>query len=133
MVDVFSKEKRSEIMSKIRYKNTKPELRIRKHLWNNGYRYRIHANIPGKPDIVFLGKKLAVFIDGCFWHKCPICYKKPASNTEYWENKIVYNLEKDERINAELNEMGWTVIRLWEHEVNKDINACLKKIGESFA
>lgn len=131
MADVFSKEKRSEIMSKIRYKNTKPELRLRKHLWNRGHRYKIHAKLPGKPDIIFPSKKLVVFVDGCFWHKCPLCFKKPASNVEYWESKIAYNLEKDERINKELAETGWNIIRLWEHEVNKNIDACLGKIEKS--
>lgn len=131
MSDVFSKEKRSEIMSQIKGKNTKPEIKFRKYIWSKGLNgYRIHTKLPGKPDIVFTKYKLAVFIDGCFWHKCPIHYKEPVNNEEYWKNKIKYNIEKDKRINEELKKQGWKVTRFWEHDVNKDIENCYEKIKE---
>ena len=121
MTDVFSKEKRSEIMSKIRSKNTQPEVLLRKELWKKGYRYRIHFKLPGKPDIVFIRKRIVIFIDGCFWHRCPRCYKAPKSNTSYWEAKISKNIERDKLINATLTKKGWHVIRIWEHQIKETL------------
>ena len=128
MADVFSKKVRSKVMSRIRSKNTSPEMNLRKILWNKGYRYRIHYKLPGKPDIVFVGKKVAVFIDGCFWHKCPKCYIAPKSNKKYWLPKIEYNVKKDEENNKTLKKIGWKVIRVWEHEIKKDLNKTVKRI-----
>lgn len=132
MTDVFTKKKRSEIMSKIRSKNTKVELLFRKRLWSEGLRYRVYSNIlPGKPDIVFSRYKLAVFVDGCFWHRCPICFTKPQTNKKYWEQKIRYNVAKDKKINHLLKQMGWKVLRFWEHEIKKYPDLCLKRIKRS--
>ncbi|MFW6383403.1 MAG: very short patch repair endonuclease [Nanoarchaeota archaeon] len=132
MGDVFSKAKRSELMSKIRSKNTKLEVNFRKKVFAKGLRYRIYPkNIPGKPDMVFPKSKLAVFIDGCFWHKCPKCFKEPVSNKDYWIKKIQYNVDKDKRINQEIENMGWRVLRFWEHEIKKNPEKCIKQI-ESF-
>lgn len=129
MADIFSKKKRSEIMSKIRAKNTKTEIDLRKKIWAQGLRYKIHSRkLPGNPDIVFPSKKLIVFIDGCFWHKCPKCFKKPASNKKYWNWKIQYNVNKDKRINKELKKEGWKVLRFWEHDVRKHSGECINKI-----
>jgi len=131
MADIFSKSKRSEIMSKIRSKNTKIEIQLRQKIWAQGMRYRIHCNyLPGKPDLVFPSKKLAVFIDGCFWHKCPKCYKKPKSNKDYWLKKAHYNKIKDKRQNKELQDKGWLVLRFWEHDIAKEPDNCLKKIKQ---
>lgn len=129
MTDCYSKEIRSRVMSKIRSKNTKPEVQLRKFLWNQGYRgYRIHnTNLPGKPDIAFKKKKIAIFIDGCFWHKCPICYVEPKSNSEYWLSKIKMNVLRDENNQDKLEAMGWKVIRIWEHEI-KDCFKVFQKI-----
>lgn len=128
MTDIFSKEKRSLIMSSIRSKETKPEVKLRKRLWAEGLKYRKNYNLPGKPDVAFVKKKIVVFVDGCFWHKCPKCYKKPKSNKKYWASKIKYNVEKDKKINKELEEKGWKVLRFWEHDINKNIDDCVKKI-----
>ena len=129
MTDIFTKKKRSEIMSKIRSKNTKPELLLRKSLWSEGIRYRLHSKkLPGKPDMVIPKKRVVVFVDGCFWHKCPRCYKKPASNTEYWTKKIRYNISKDKRINNRLKKTGWKVIRIWEHEIVLNRETYINKI-----
>lgn len=115
-------------MSRIRSKNTSPELSLRKALWKKGYRYRIHYKLHGKPDIVFVGKKIAVFIDGCFWHKCPKCYVEPKSNKKYWLPKLEKNVEKDRENSELLNKEGWRVIRVWEHEINKGFNETLERI-----
>ncbi|MBW1947255.1 MAG: very short patch repair endonuclease [Deltaproteobacteria bacterium] len=120
MADVLTPEQRSFCMSRIKGRDTKPELAIRKALWSLGYRYRVDTKLPGKPDMVFPGKRLAVFIDGCFWHRCPRHYQTPATNPEFWENKINRNVERDRMVDRELASMGWKVKRVWEHEVRED-------------
>jgi DNA mismatch endonuclease, patch repair protein len=129
MTDCYSKEVRSRVMSRIRSKNTKPELLLRKLLWHHGLKgYRIHnENLPGKPDIVFINKKIAIFVDGCFWHKCPICYVEPKSNPEYWLLKIRMNVYRDQKNQNDLESMGWKVIRIWEHEI-KDCSDALQNV-----
>ena len=132
MPDVFSKKKRSEIMSKIRSKNTKTEVEFRKKVWAAGLRYGLYSKkLPGKPDLVFASKKVAVFIDGCFWHKCPKCFKRPASNKKYWDWKIQYNVDKDKRISRELRKLGWEVVRFWEHDTKKNSDKCIERIKRS--
>ena len=107
-------------MSRIRGKNTSPELKLRKMLWESGLRgYRVHYKLPGKPDIVFTRKKVVVFVDGCFWHKCPVCFRPPETNAEFWNEKLQKNVERDLKVTKELEDFGWTVLRFWEHEVKK--------------
>jgi len=116
-------------MSQIRGKNTKPEMTIRRLLWKNGLRgYRIHYDLPGKPDIVFTRTKTAIFIDGCFWHKCPECFHEPKTNTDFWMKKINHNVQRDKEINAQLSTEGWNILRFWEHEVRKDPETVVRKI-----
>lgn len=125
MVDIFTKEKRSYIMSRVRSKNTKLELLLRKYIFSKGLRgYRVNVNLPGKPDIVFPKYKVAIFVDGCFWHKCPKCFKAPETNKEFWTKKINGNVERDKRVNQQLSEAGYTVIRFWEHQIVNDLNKC---------
>jgi len=119
-------------MSAIRAKNTKPELIIRSLLYARGIRgYRIHYALLGKPDIIFTKQKVAIFIDGCFWHKCLQCFREPQTNRDFWIEKINGNLERDLRVNAELSENGWTVLRFWEHEVRKDPESIVDRIVET--
>ena len=107
-------------MSRIRGKNTSPEMKLRKMLWESGLRgYRVHYKLPGKPDIVFTRKKVVVFVDGCFWHKCPVCFRPPETNAEFWNDKLQKNVERDLKVTKELEDLGWTVLRFWEHEVKK--------------
>ncbi|MDD4126928.1 MAG: very short patch repair endonuclease [Methanomicrobium sp.] len=121
MTDVLTLEQRKRNMSAVKSKNTKPEIKIRKMLWEKGIRgYRVHYDLPGKPDITFTKYKIAVFIDGCYWHKCPECFREPKTNTEFWMNKINRNVERDKEITKELENMGWTVLRFWEHQVRKN-------------
>ena len=120
MTDVLTPEQRRKNMSRIHGKNTSPELKLRKMLWESGIRgYRVHYKLPGKPDIVFTRKKIAVFVDGCFWHKCPVCFRPPATNEKFWDEKLQKNVERDLKVTKELEELGWTVLRFWEHEVKK--------------
>jgi DNA mismatch endonuclease Vsr len=126
-MDVHDKATRSFNMSRIRATNTKPELILRKLLWFSGLRgYRLHSKLPGRPDITFGRKRLAVFVDGCFWHSCPYCSdgRAPKSNTDYWVEKRRMNRERDLRNTSKLESAGWTVLRFWEHEVNKDPVGC---------
>ena len=120
MPDKFSPEIRSKIMRSIKSKDTKPEIILRSALWRRGWRYRLNTDILGKPDIVFRNYKILIFVDGCFWHKCPKCYKPPKSNTDYWLKKLQRNVERDIKYNRELREKGWNVLRFWEHEILKE-------------
>lgn len=131
-MDVHDKATRSFNMSRIRSRDTKPELLLRRLLWAAGLRgYRLHKNLPGKPDIVYSRAKVAVFVDGCFWHGCPSCGdgRSPSSNKLYWNAKRKMNQERDERRTRELESLGWTVLRLWEHQVTKDTESCADEIG----
>ncbi|HOU30592.1 MAG TPA: very short patch repair endonuclease [Bacteroidales bacterium] len=129
MADVLTPEQRKLNMSKIRGKNTTPEKVIRNKLYSLGIRgYRIHYNLPGKPDIVFVRKRIVVFIDGCFWHKCPLDFQEPETRKEFWLNKIEKNVIRDRKVDLELSKKGWTVLRIWEHEVKKDPDLVVHKI-----
>jgi len=131
MTDVLTKEQRAYNMSKIRGKNTGPEVKLRKMLWSEGVRgYRIHYKLPGKPDIVFTNKKIAIFIDGCFWHKCTVCFQEPETRKEFWMKKIQSNIDRDKNVDEQLTNKGWVVIRFWEHEVRKNPDNVVKKIKE---
>lgn len=129
MVDILSKKQRSYCMSQIKAKNTKPEIIFRKYIWSKGIKNFIVKNrFTGKPDLVFTKKKIAVFIDGCFWHKCPKCYIKPKSNKSFWNSKIKQNLKRDAVVNKSLKSEGWNILRFWEHDTNKNINSCYKSL-----
>jgi DNA mismatch endonuclease, patch repair protein len=129
MADVFSKEKRSEVMSRIRATNTKPELIVRKFLFSKGLRFRLHQKkLPGNPDIVLKKYNTVIFIHGCFWHghtssKCKI-KRMPKSNISFWENKILTNQNRDKKNHRILKRDGWRIITIWECDLrskNKDL------------
>lgn len=115
-MDVHSKQRRSFNMSKIGGKDTKPELMLRKWLWQRGYRYRLHyRSLPGKPDIVFPGRKKAIFVNGCFWHRHDCKYFKwPQSNAEFWKQKIESNVQRDWQNYEALTSAGWSYLVVWE-------------------
>jgi DNA mismatch endonuclease (patch repair protein) len=107
----------SKVMSANKAKNTKPELALRKALWTYGIKgYRINwKKVPGRPDIAFPGRKLAIFVNGCFWHRCPTCnYVLPKHNTEFWKNKFEKNVQRDENKKNQLVNLGWNVLVIWE-------------------
>lgn len=130
-MDVHSKKTRSFNMSQIKSINTKPEIKFRKVLWKTGVRgYRVKTKIYGKPDIYFPKKKLAIFIDGCFWHKCKVCYKEPKSNQKFWINKIEANINRDSKVNSILKTQNIYVVRIWEHLIREDVSYSVSKISK---
>lgn len=128
-MDTHTKKQRSYNMSQIRSRNTKPEIQFRKYVWNKGMKgYRLHTKLRGKPDLYFPKSKIAVFIDGCFWHQCPTCFKKPKSNKKYWGIKIRKNTERDLDTDIFLENNGIHVLRLWEHEIKNEIDKCFNNL-----
>ena len=119
-MDNRTPESRSQNMSRIPSKNTKPEEIVRKYLFGQGFRYKKNvSNLPGKPDIVLPKYKMVVFVNGCFWHAHQGCkwFVPPKSNTEFWEKKFAYNIERDNRNYKKLEDLGWRVIIVWECEI----------------
>lgn len=119
--DVFTKAKRSEVMSKIRGKGNKAtEIALAKLFRANGITgWRRHYPIVGKPDFAFPEQKLAVFVDGCFWHGCPKHATRPKGNSAFWSTKLDANKARDRKVNRELRAKGWRVLRIWEHDLTK--------------
>ncbi|MER9955195.1 very short patch repair endonuclease [Mesorhizobium australicum] len=117
MADVVDPTTRSRMMSGIRGKNTKPEIAVRRLLHRSGLRYRLHtANLPGRPDIVFPSRRIALFVHGCFWHRHAGCYwcTTPSSNAEFWNAKFAGNIQRDEQAAEALRTAGWRVAVVWE-------------------
>lgn len=132
MPDVFSREKRSQIMSRVRSKKNKStELRLIEHFDELSiHGWRRNYNVIGHPDFIFPDKKIAVFVDGCFWHGHDCRNTRPASNQEYWTKKRDRNIEHDKQITNRFESRGWTVIRIWECELKKkNRDALLKKLA----
>ena len=121
MADVFDKNKRSEIMKKVRSKNNKStELKLIKIFKENDiHGWRRNYNVKGHPDFVFLDKRIAIFVDGCFWHGHECRNTKPKQNQEYWDKKRERNIKHDKEITEYFEKRGWTVIRIWECELKK--------------
>ena len=119
MTDVFSKRKRSLVMSGIRSRgNRSTEMRLISLLRENGISgWRRGYPLVGKPDFVFPKVKQAVFVDGCFWHGCPAHYREPRGNAAFWREKIARNRQRDKSVGRELRRRGWKVLRIWEHEL----------------
>ena len=138
---IYSRDKRSphpkhegisKVMSANKAKNTKPEMALRKALWSNGIKgYRLNwKSVPGRPDIAFPGKKLAVFVHGCYWHRCPTCaYPLPKHNTDFWTNKFEKNIARDEIKKQELIKLGWKVITVWECEIKQKLDNIILNIS----
>lgn len=135
MSDIYDSKKRSEIMSGVRNKNTRPEMRVKNMLCQLGYRqYRMSTKkIDCRPDIVFIGMRKAIFVNGCFWHG-HICRKAhlPSSNVQFWENKIEKNKERDQRNYYELEMKGWSYLVIWECELKKKNETSLIDKIENF-
>ena len=120
-------------MSRIRGKDTGPEVRLRKELWARGIRYRLKSRLPGKPDIVFPGARMVVFVDGCFWHGCPDHSQTPATNRSFWSKKLKRNVERDHEVTTRLEDLGWSVLRVWEHEVAGNVQGAVDRIFRGLA
>ncbi|MFH8790895.1 very short patch repair endonuclease [Streptomyces roseoverticillatus] len=112
--------RKSAEMSRQASRNTTPEMAVRRLLHSAGHRYRLHSKVPGMPrrsiDIAFPGVKVAVFLDGCFWHGCPQHATSPKANADWWRQKLDRNIARDRETNEHLVEAGWTVLRFWEHQ-----------------
>lgn len=125
-------------MKAVKSKNTIPEISLRKALWVRGFRYRLHKkSLPGKPDLVFASRRVALFIDGDYWHgrqwkergfDSLEAQMSRVNNPEYWIKKIRGNMERDKRVNRDLRNLGWTVIRVWESDLKKNPERVIKKI-----
>jgi DNA mismatch endonuclease (patch repair protein) len=122
MADIYSKEKRSAIMRRVQARNTKPELAVRSVLTELGCRYRLHsATLPGRPDIVMRARMIAILVQGCYWHRhaCDRGKSRATSNAEFWEKKILRNVERDTENVSALHNLGWKVIIVWECETRR--------------
>lgn len=124
-------DKTSALMSKVRGRNTKPELLVRQALLNTGLRgYRLHyVKVSGRPDICFVGKKIAIFVHGCFWHRCPYCRPSlPKNHRAFWKNKFNKNIDRDKRNVKSLRDNGWKVVICWECRVKNDLPKLIMRI-----
>ncbi|MEY9096513.1 very short patch repair endonuclease [Paenibacillus sp. RC84] len=128
-MDKFSKEQRSKMMSAVRGKNTLLESKVTRDLWHKGISFRKNVkSLFGKPDIAIKKYKLVIFIDSCFWHGCPIHCKLPQTNKEFWELKIHKNIQRDSVVTRHYKEIGWHIIRIWEHELKEDLAQIIEMI-----
>lgn len=131
-MDVLSHEQRRYNMSRIRAIDTRAEVLLRKALWKKGLRYRKnYTALPGKPDIVLTRQKIAIFVDGDFWHARghqDNPGEQVATNKEFWQKKLARNVERDKEVNDELIEAGWLVIRFWEKDILKNLENCIAEI-----
>src|SRR5450756_1042325 len=114
-------------------KNTRPEIQLRMLLREAGYGgYRLHWTVAGRPDIAYPGRRVAIFVNGCFWHRCPICQPPmPKSNVEFWAEKFRRNLERDERKRCELEGAGWTVLAVWECQIRQQPAEAVRLVSEA--
>lgn len=130
-MDIWSKQKRSEVMSKIRGKNTKPEMILRSNLFRQGFRFRLHRkDLPGKPDIVLPKYKAVIFVNGCFWHYHKSCKEGriPSTNSKFWLDKLNRNINKDKVNVKALEKENWKVFVIWECEIEKHLENTIKKL-----
>ena len=135
MVDRLTRERRSWLMSRVGAKNTTPEVRVRKAAHGLGLRFRLHRkDLPGTPDLVFPGRRVALFVHGCFWHRHSGCPKasNPGTRADYWAKKFRSNVERDIRVKSELEASGWRVVVIWECET-KDANGLMRILREQVA
>lgn len=131
MTDRLTKDRRSWNMSRIGSVNTNPEIVVRSALHRMGYRFRIHVkDLPGKPDVVLPRYKTVIFVHGCFWHRHENCREasKPKTNSQYWENKIARNIERDKKNSCDLTNLGWRVVVIWECELKKALEDNIQAI-----
>ena len=130
MVDHVSPEVRSRIMASVRSKGTKPEMAVRRALHRLGYRYRLHRkDLPGRPDLVFVSRRKALFVNGCFWHMHLGCAKArlPETNRDFWSAKLERNRQRDSENEATLRDLGWEVLTVWQCEL-QDLDSALNRI-----
>ena len=133
MTDVVDRATRSRMMSGIRGRNTKPEKQVRSYLHRAGLRFRLHASLPGKPDLVFPKHAAVVFVHGCFWHRHAGCRyaTTPSSNIDFWQTKLDANVARDKRVTRQLRKEGWQVFVVWACRINDSrLQALARRIRE---
>jgi DNA mismatch endonuclease (patch repair protein) len=130
-MDTISRAKRSRVMSLIKPRDTKLEQKFRAALWAIGIRYRKNVKMYGTPDIVIRRAKLLIFLDSCFWHGCRYHCRRPKSNVVFWNGKIERNRQRDLAVTRFYRRNGWIVLRIWEHKLAKDFEACLDTVAAS--
>jgi DNA mismatch endonuclease (patch repair protein) len=122
-------------MSRQTTRDTAPELRVRRWLHSQGYRYRVHvrpvSGVRRAADVVFTRKRVAIFVDGCFWHGCPAHGTSPKRNKQWWMDKLAGNVQRDTDTDCRLREAGWTVVRIWEHEEIEEFSQRLRDVLRS--
>lgn len=135
MADRHTKEQRSRNMSRIRkFGNESTEMRMIALFRQYGISgWRRHLKLPGRPDFAFRQERVAVFVDGCFWHCCPICNWRPASNRSYWKAKFALNVARDRAANRALRTAGWKVLRIWEHSVKEEPDRVVARVQRAVA
>lgn len=133
MVDIFTKDKRSQIMKAVKSKDSKLEIDFRKALWKQGFRYRKNVTgYFGKPDLVLKKYRTVIFIDSCFWHGCKKHGKLPTTRKKWWAEKIEANRQRDKKVTRHYKAIKWNVIRLWEHDLKRrDFHFDTKRIGQT--
>ncbi len=132
MADMFSRSERSRIMANVRARNTSLEVAVRRALWRRGLRYRIHVRrVAGTPDIANRSKRVAVFIDGCFWHGCPRCYSTPSTNRRFWIRKLESNKRRRAQVLRTLRRDNWTILQFWQCRVQKDLDGVVDRIEDA--
>lgn len=140
-MDRLTPRQRSEVMSKVKGRNTVPEIRVRRALHAMGYRFRLHrSDLPGKPDISLPRHRVCIFVHGCFWHRHPGCPRAttPETNSEFWAKKLSSNVERDQRSAMALAQTGWRVCVIWECEtkdalgLDRAVNRCMKATGTTY-
>lgn len=125
-MDTLTKEQRSSLMSRVRSKNTMPEITLKKAIRGLGFSYQ--PKIIGGPDFLHRKGKVAIFVHGCFWHKCPKHYSEPKSRKKYWIPKVEDNVKRDKRNVRLLRKNGYSVLTIWEHDIKKDVEKCSRRI-----
>lgn len=130
-LDPFPPKERRRVMQAVGRNDTEPEMWLRRALWSAGLRYRLQRRIAGtRPDLCFLGAKVAVFVDGCFWHGCPLHYSAPVHNSSFWSEKLRKNKARDRRDDRRLKLAGWNVLRYWECEVREKAIRIVEEVDQ---
>ena len=135
MTDIYTRAKRSNVMSRVRgSRNASTEMRLAQLFRKNSIGgWRRNARLPGRPDFVFPLKRLAVFADGCFWHGCPAHKSTPVGNAVFWRTKLERNKARDREVNKTLRRLGWRVLRIWEHHLRRDPARCMRRVRTALA
>lgn len=120
---------RSENMARIRSRDTAPELKLRKALWGDGLRYRLKSDLPGRPDLIFAEARLAIFMDGCFWHGCPLHYSAPANRSDFWAEKLRENVRRDLCVDEDLAALDWRSFRVWQHDLT-ELDKLVRRVAD---